>query len=59
MLSVAIVDDESVAIVMVSVDIVAVDSVPASVLGLLWQAANASVLPTNNKAKIFFIAFLC
>jgi len=56
--SVAIVDAESVAIMVVSVDIVAVESTPASsVLGLLWQAANVSMLPTNSKAKTFFIAF--
>ena len=56
--SVVIVDAESVAIMVVSVDIVAVESTAASsVLGLLWQAANVSMLPTNNKAKTFFIAF--
>ncbi|WP_338873734.1 hypothetical protein WBJ53_31300 [Spirosoma sp. SC4-14] len=53
-----IVAAESVAIVVVSVDIVAVESAAASsVLGLLWQAAKVSMLPTNNKAKTFFIAF--
>lgn len=49
---------ESVAIVVVSVDMVAVESTAvSSVLGLLWQAAKVSMLPTNNKAKTFFIAF--
>ncbi|QHV98120.1 hypothetical protein [Spirosoma endbachense] len=48
---------ESVAIVVVSVDKVAVESVvDSSVLGLLWQAAKVSMLPTNSKANIFFIA---
>lgn len=54
--SVDIVEAESVAIVVVSVDITAVESVVvSSVLGLLWQAANVSMLPTNNKANTFFI----
>lgn len=54
--SVAIVEAESVAIVVVSVDITAVESVVvSSVLGLLWQAANVNMLPTNNKANTFFI----
>jgi hypothetical protein len=54
--SVDIVEAESLAIVVVSVDITAVESVVvSSVLGLLWQAANVSMLPTNNKVNIFFI----
>ncbi|WP_198175326.1 hypothetical protein [Spirosoma telluris] len=56
--SAVIVEAESVAIVVVSVDMVAVESVVvSSVLGLLWQAANVSMLPTNNKAITFFITF--
>jgi hypothetical protein len=56
--SAIIVEAESVAIVVVSVDMVAVESVVvSSVLGLLWQAANVSMLPTNNKAITFFITF--
>ncbi|WP_461127515.1 hypothetical protein [Spirosoma aerophilum] len=56
--SVAIVEAESVAIVVVSVDIVAVESVVvSSVFGLLWQAANVSMLPTNSRANTFFIPF--
>jgi hypothetical protein len=52
------VEAESVAIVVVSVDIVAVESVVvvSSVFGLLWQAAKVSMLPTNSKANTFFIA---
>lgn len=55
--SVAIVEAESVAIVVVSVDITAVESVVdvSSVLGLLWQAANVNMLPTNSKANTFFM----
>ena len=54
--SVDIVDVESLAIVVVSVDMVEVDSVVvSSVLGLLWQAANVNMLLTNNKANTFFI----
>ncbi len=54
--STVIVVVESVVIVVVSVDMVAVEStVVSSVLGLLWQAANASVLPTNRIANNFFI----
>lgn len=54
--SVDIVEAESVAIVVVSVDITAVESVVvSSVFGLLWQAANVNMLPTNNRANIFFI----
>lgn len=58
-LSVAIVAAESVAIVAAestdiaaeSTDIVAVESTAASsVLGLLWQAANVIIVPTNSKA---------
>lgn len=30
----------------------------SSVFGLLWQAANVSVLPINRSAKNFFIALL-
>lgn len=52
---------ESVAIVVVSVDIVVViESVVvavSSVLGLLWQAANVSVLPINRRARTFFICY--
>jgi len=33
---------------------VAVDEV-SSVFGLLWQAANVSILPTNKRANTFFI----
>lgn len=52
------VEAESVAIVVVSVDITAVESVVvSSVFGLLWQAANVSMLPTNNRANTFFITF--
>ena len=51
------VDVESDVMVVVSVDIVAVESVDvSSVFGLLWQAANVSMLPTNNKVIIFFIS---
>lgn len=54
---VVIVVDESVAIVVVSVVITAVESVVdvSSVLGLFWQAAKVSILPTNNKVNTFFI----
>ena len=56
--SAVIVDAESVAIVVVSVDMVAVESVVvSSVLGLLWQAANVNMLPTNSTVNIFFITF--
>lgn len=57
-LSADIVEDESVAIIVVSVDITAVESTPASsVLGLLWQAAKISILPTNRSANTFFIRY--
>jgi hypothetical protein len=50
---------ESVAIVVVSVDIVVVveSVVVSSALGLLWQAANVSMLPTKRRAKTFFICY--
>ena len=55
----AIIEDESDIMVVVSVDIVVVSSVVViSSLGLLWQAANVSILPTNNRAITFFIVFL-
>ncbi|GAB3644027.1 hypothetical protein GCM10027423_46640 [Spirosoma arcticum] len=57
-LSAIIVDDESVAIIVVSVDIMAVESTPASsVFGLAWQAAKVNRLPTNRNASIFFIGY--
>lgn len=60
MLSVDIIVAESPAIIeLVSVDIVVVSSVVVvSSFGLLWQAANVSMLPTNNRAITFFILCL-
>lgn len=57
-LSAIIIDDESVAIVVVSVDMRAVESTPASsVFGLAWQAANVKRLPTNRTASNFLIEY--
>jgi hypothetical protein len=55
--SVAVVAAESVDIAAESTAIVAVESTAAasSVLGLLWQAATVIIVPTNSKAKNFFI----
>jgi hypothetical protein len=58
--SAIIVEAESVVIVVVSVDIVAVESTEvSSVLGLLWQAAKVSMLPTNRSVSTFFIRYDC
>lgn len=53
----AIVDVASPAMVVVSVDMVDVDSVEvvSSVLGLLWQAASVNVVPITNRANNFFM----
>ncbi|GAB3268257.1 hypothetical protein GCM10027347_37620 [Larkinella harenae] len=47
----------SAAIVLLSVEITDVLSVDvvSSVFGLLWQAANVIMLPTNKRANTFFI----
>lgn len=58
-LSVAIVAVESIDIAAESVDMVAVaveSTAASSVLGLLWQAVNVIIVPTNSRAKTFFIA---
>lgn len=60
--SVAIFAVESAIIVVVSAIIAVVSAVvstvPSSVFGLLWQAANVSMVPTNRSVVTFFI-MLC
>lgn len=57
-LSAIIVEAESVAIVVVSVDMSAVESTPASsVFGLAWQAASVNRLPTSRNANTFFMSY--